>query len=145
MTLDPDTANPWFLLSDDGKQVNCGDVNKSLPDNPERFSYHASVLGRQSFTSGRFYYEVQVKGKTKWDLGESIDRKIKISPNPQRGYWTISLRNENEYKALADPSVHLPLKSKPEKVGVYVDCEGRLVSFYDVDTGALIYSILQSL
>lgn len=77
MTLDPDTANPWLLLSDDGKQVNCGDVNKSLPDNPKRFSYYASVLGRQPFTSGRFYYEVQVKGKTKWDLGvtrELIDR-----------------------------------------------------------------------
>ncbi|XP_029303329.1 E3 ubiquitin-protein ligase TRIM47-like [Cottoperca gobio] len=143
VTLDPETANPWLILSQDGKQVNCGEVYKEFPDNPERFSYYASVLGKQSFTSGRFYYEVQVTGKTKWDLGvvrESINRKKQITMNPQSGYWTISLRNENEYKALADPRVHLSLRSEPEKVGVLVDYEECLVSFYDVDSAALLYS-----
>ncbi|XP_045897800.1 E3 ubiquitin-protein ligase TRIM21-like [Micropterus dolomieu] len=143
VTLDPDTAHPALILSDDGKQVNCGDVEKNLPDNPERFDTCPNVLAKQSFSSGRFYYEVQVKGKTKWDLGvarESINRKGKIITSPQKGYWTIWLRNENEYKALADPSVSLSLKSQPEKVGVFVDYEEGLVSFYDVDAAALIYS-----
>ncbi|XP_038561321.1 E3 ubiquitin-protein ligase TRIM21-like [Micropterus salmoides] len=143
VTLDPDTAQPWLLLSDDGKQVKHGDVKKNLPDNPERFDYCPNVLAKQSFSSGRFYYEVQVKGKTKWTLGvarESINRKGKITLSPQKGYWTICLRNENEYKALACPPVRLSLKSQPEKVGVFVDYEEGLVSFYDVDAAALIYS-----
>ncbi|XP_059208086.1 E3 ubiquitin-protein ligase TRIM21-like [Centropristis striata] len=143
VTFDPDTANPWLVLSEDGKQVTCGEVFKILPNNPERFSLYASVLGKQSFTSGRFYYEVQIRGKPKWDLGvvqESINRKGQMTMSPQNGYWTISLRNENEYKALADPRVPLSLRSEPEKVGVFVDYEGGLVSFYDVDTTALIYS-----
>ncbi|XP_038562933.1 E3 ubiquitin-protein ligase TRIM21-like [Micropterus salmoides] len=143
VTLDPDTAQPWLLLSDDGKQVNCGDIKKNLPDNPERFDTCACILAKQSFSSGRFYYEVQVKGKTEWDLGvarESINRKGEITLRPQNGYWTIWLRNENEHKALADPSVRLSLKSQPEKVGVFVDYEEGLVSFYDVDAAALIYS-----
>ncbi|XP_036962826.1 E3 ubiquitin-protein ligase TRIM39-like [Acanthopagrus latus] len=143
VTLDPDTAHPNLILSDDRKQVNCGDVKKNLPDNPERFNYHSIVLAKQSFSSGRFYYEVQVKEKTKWDLGvarESINRKGKITPSPQDGYWTICLRNKNEYKAPADPSVRLSLKHQPEKVGVFVDYEEGLVSFYDVDAAALIYS-----
>ncbi|KAL7403293.1 hypothetical protein ABVT39_027388 [Epinephelus coioides] len=143
VTLDPDTAQPNLILSDDGKQVKHGDVKKNLPNNPERFDYCPNVLAKQSFSSGRFYYEVQVKGKTKWDLGvarESINRKGKITATPQDGYWTICLRNENEYKASADPSVSLSLKSRPEKVGVFVDYEEGLVSFYDVDAAALIYS-----
>ncbi|XP_028460598.1 E3 ubiquitin-protein ligase TRIM21 isoform X2 [Perca flavescens] len=143
VTLDPDTAHPELILSDDGKQVNLGDVKKNLPDNPERFSYCACVLGKQSFSSGRFYFEVQVKGKTKWDLGvvrESINRKGDITLSPQNGYWTIWLRNGNEYKALANPGVLLSLKSPPQKVGVFVDYEEGLVSFYDVDAAALIYS-----
>uniref|UniRef100_UPI003AAC7A25 E3 ubiquitin-protein ligase TRIM21-like n=1 Tax=Centroberyx gerrardi TaxID=166262 RepID=UPI003AAC7A25 len=143
VTLDPDTAHPSLILSDDGKQVKDGDVKKNLPENPERFSQCANVLGKQSFSSGRFYYEVQVKGKTKWDLGVargSINRKGKITLSPKNGFWTIWLRNGNEYKALAGPPVLLSLKSKPQKVGVFVDYEEGLVSFYDVDAAALIYS-----
>ncbi|XP_045898658.1 E3 ubiquitin-protein ligase TRIM21-like, partial [Micropterus dolomieu] len=143
VTLDPDTANPYLILSDDEKQVHDSDIKKNLPDNPERFDTCACVLAKQSFSSGRFYYEVQVKGKTKWTLGvarESINRKGQITVSPQDGYWTIWLRNKNEYKALADPSVRLSLKFLPEKVGVFVDYEEGLVSFYDVDAAALIYS-----
>ncbi|XP_074490446.1 E3 ubiquitin-protein ligase TRIM21-like [Sebastes fasciatus] len=143
VTLDPDTAQPELILSDDGKQVKHGDVRKNLPDNPERFDYCVNVLAKQSFSSGRFYYEVQVKGKTGWSLGvarESINRKGKIELNPQNGYWTIWLRNKSEYKALAGPSVCLSLKSQLEKVVVFVDYEEGLVSFYDVDAAALIYS-----
>uniref|UniRef100_A0A668A0E8 B30.2/SPRY domain-containing protein n=1 Tax=Myripristis murdjan TaxID=586833 RepID=A0A668A0E8_9TELE len=127
VTLDPDTAHPALILSDDGKQVNHGHLWKNLPDNPERFSSCVSVLGKQSFSSGRFYYEVQVRGKTEWTLGVN-------------GYWTIRLRNENEYKANAGPGVPLTLKSQPQMVGVFVDYEEGLVSFYDVDAAALIYS-----
>ncbi|XP_071393096.1 E3 ubiquitin-protein ligase TRIM21-like [Centroberyx affinis] len=142
VTLDPDTAQAYLILSDDGKQVKDGDVKKNLPENPERFSSCTFILGKQSFSSGRFYYEVQVKGKTKWNLGVargSINRKGQITLSPKNGYWTIWLRN-GKYKALAGPPVLLSLKSKPQKVGVFVDYEEGLVSFYDVDAAALIYS-----
>ncbi|XP_062295025.1 E3 ubiquitin-protein ligase TRIM21-like isoform X2 [Scomber scombrus] len=143
VTLDPDTAHPALILSDDGKQVNCGDVNKNLPDNSERFSDCGCVLGKQSLSSGRFYFEVQVKEKTNWDLGvarESINRKGDITLSPQNGVWTICLRNGNEYMGCNNPLVDLTLKSRPQKVGVFVDYEEGLVSFYDVDAAALIYS-----
>ncbi|XP_028459241.1 E3 ubiquitin-protein ligase TRIM21-like [Perca flavescens] len=148
VTLDPDTAHPNLILSDDRKQVNDRDLlsmllRKNLPDNPERFSECASVLGKQSFSSGRFYFEVQVKGKTEWDLGvarESINRKGAVALSPKYGYWTIWLRNRNEYYTAAGPRVRLSLKSPPQKVGVFVDYEEGLVSFYDVDVAALIYS-----
>ncbi|XP_005750787.1 E3 ubiquitin-protein ligase TRIM21-like isoform X3 [Pundamilia nyererei] len=143
VTLDPDTENSKLILSDDEKQVHCGDVKKKLPDNPERFSSCVNVLGKQSFSSGRFYFEVQVKGKTDWDLGvarESINRKGKIELTPQDGFWTVWLRNGNEYKALAGPPVPLCLQSGPEMVGVFVDYEEGLVSFYDVGAAGLIHS-----
>ncbi|XP_074489704.1 E3 ubiquitin-protein ligase TRIM21-like [Sebastes fasciatus] len=143
VTLDPYTAHPELILSDDGKQVHDSNVKKNLPDNPERFDPCVTVLAKQSFSSGRFYYEVQVKGKTNWDLGvvrESINRKGIIPLSPQNGYWSICLRNENEYNVCTKPSVRLSLKSQPEKVGVFVDYEEGLVSFYDVDAAALIYS-----
>ncbi|XP_030265472.1 E3 ubiquitin-protein ligase TRIM39-like [Sparus aurata] len=143
VTFDPDTAHPCVILSDDGKQVRLGCIKKILPDNPERFRLNPGVLGKQSFFSGKLYFEVEVKGKTQWDFGvarESINRKGKVTLSPQNGYWTLCLRNGNEFCAAADPLVHLSLKSRPQKVGVFVDYEEGLVSFHDVDTAARIFS-----
>ncbi|XP_041641154.1 E3 ubiquitin-protein ligase TRIM39-like [Cheilinus undulatus] len=141
VTLDPDTAHLQLFLSDDGKQVHHVDEKENLPDTPERFSNCVAVLGKQGFSSGRFYYEVQVEGKTKWTLGvakESINRKENIPLSPEDGYWTICLRNT--YKALAGPEVRLRPKAKPKKVGVFVDYEEGLVSFYNTKNETLICS-----
>ncbi|KAK7171667.1 hypothetical protein R3I93_004082 [Phoxinus phoxinus] len=143
VTLDPDTAHPTLILSDDGKQVMDGDIELELPDNPKRFDTCICVLGKEGFSSGRFYFEVQVKGKTKWDLGvarESINRKGMITLTPENGYWTVILRNENHYQACESSSVSLSLRVKPQVVGVFVDYEEGLVSFYDVKSSSHIYS-----
>ncbi|XP_062863108.1 E3 ubiquitin-protein ligase TRIM21-like [Trichomycterus rosablanca] len=143
VTLDPDTANPYLVLSDDGKQVTCGNTKQNLPDTPKRFTRYSFILAKQSFSSGRFYYEVQVSGKTEWDLGvarESVNRNDKITLKPQDVFWSVVLRNRDEYKACAGPSVLLSLKEKPQKVGVFVDYEEGLVSFYDVENRVHIYS-----
>lgn len=142
VTLDPDTANPHLILSADGKQVKQGDKPQNVPDTPKRFNHAGSVLGKEGFSSGKFYYEVQVKGKTVWDIGvakESINRKGKITLAPNYGYWTISLY-DGTYAAAADPSVPLNLKGKPQRVGVFVDYDAGLVSFYDADRWHHIYS-----
>ncbi|KAL7875755.1 hypothetical protein AOLI_G00107180 [Acnodon oligacanthus] len=143
VTLDADIASPKLILSDDGKQVTHRDTKQDLPDTPERFDQSPCVLGKEGFSSGRIYYEVQVSGKTKWDLGvarESINRKGKITLNPQNGFWTIVLRNENVYSACIGSSILLSLREKPQKVGVFVDYEEGLVSFYDVESRSHIYS-----
>ncbi|XP_046907223.1 zinc finger protein RFP-like [Hypomesus transpacificus] len=143
VTLDPDTAHIRLILSEDGKQVRHGNAWTDHPDNPERFSRCVNVLGKQGFSSGRFYYEVQVEGKTKWTMGvvrESINRKGKITVTPENGYWAVCLRNGDQYKARANPDVLFSLRQKPQKVGVFVDYEEGLVSFYDVEARSHIYS-----
>ncbi|XP_069044931.1 E3 ubiquitin-protein ligase TRIM39-like [Lepisosteus oculatus] len=147
VTLDPNTAHPSLILSKDGKQVRHGKKRQDLPDNPERFDRCVNVLGKDGITSGRHYWEVEVGKKTEWVLGvarESINRKGSITVRPQYGYWTVWLRNGNEYKALDDSSVLLPLSQKPQKVGVYVDYEGGQVSFYNVDNSSHIYTFTAS-
>ncbi|KAK3545151.1 hypothetical protein QTP70_001624 [Hemibagrus guttatus] len=142
VTLDPDTVHPQLILSADGKQVTCGDTPQDLPDTPQRFNV-LCVLGKQSFSSGRFYYEVQVRGKTDWTLGvvrENVNRKEWITLKPQNGLWTVVLWNENQYEACAGPDVPLTLREKVEVVGVFVDYEEGLVSFYDVKSRSHIYS-----
>ncbi|KAF7198966.1 E3 ubiquitin-protein ligase TRIM39 [Nothobranchius furzeri] len=141
VTLDRATANPYLHVSDDGKIVGCGDVEQDLPDTPERLSF-LGILGEQSFSSGRFYYEVQVEGKTKWELGVvrgSISRKGENTICPENGYWAVWLRN-GLYRALCGPSVPLFVTLKPQKVGVFVDYDVGLVCFYDADAALPIYT-----
>ncbi|NP_001159606.1 bloodthirsty-related gene family, member 29 [Danio rerio] len=143
VTLDPHTAHPELILSDDGKQVSCGDIWQKLPNKLERFNRYLSVLGREGFSSGRFYFEVLVKGKTDWTLGvarESVDRKGDIRVSPETGSWTVALINGNELSARADPPVLLSLRVSPQRVGVFVDYEEGLVCFYDVESSSHIYS-----
>ena len=59
---------------------------------------------------------------------------------PKNGLWTIVLRNGNEYKACAGPDVLLPVREEVQKVGVFVDYEEGLVSFYDVEARVHLYS-----
>ncbi|XP_034549036.1 E3 ubiquitin-protein ligase TRIM68-like [Notolabrus celidotus] len=143
VTLDPDTAHPKLVLTENRKQVHHGDAALSSPDDPKRFYPGVSVLGKEGFSLDRFYYEVQVKGKTEWDIGvalESVNRKGGNVLNPESGYWAMGMRQGESYWALNNTPIHVPLVEKPQRVGVYVDLEGGQVSFYNVDTASHIYS-----
>ncbi|XP_023142286.2 E3 ubiquitin-protein ligase TRIM39-like [Amphiprion ocellaris] len=139
VTLDSETANPFLILSEDGKQVSHGD-RQNVPGSPERFSYNCA-LGTQGFSSGRFYYEVQVKDKTGWTVGvatESIHRKDSSRVIGKKHLWGICL-TKGKCQVAASTSC-ISLKSKLEKLGVFVDYEEGLASFYDVNTAALLYT-----
>ncbi|XP_070786206.1 E3 ubiquitin-protein ligase TRIM39-like [Enoplosus armatus] len=143
VVLDPDTAHPNIVLSADGKQAGRGELLHIVPDNPQRFDPVICVLSKRGFLSGRFYFQVAVGTKTFWDLGmvkESVNRKGMITSKPENGFWTVRLRNSDEYRALDSPSVRLSLKEKPQTVGVFTDYEEGTVSFFNVEAGSHIYT-----
>ncbi|XP_005748000.1 E3 ubiquitin-protein ligase TRIM39-like [Pundamilia nyererei] len=143
VVLDPDTAHPNIVLTADGKQAGRGELLHVVPDNPQRFDPVICVLAKQGYISGRFYFQVSVGQKTFWDLGVvkgSVNRKGMITSKPENGYWTVRLRNGDEYRALDSPSVRLPLKEKPEIVGVFTDYDEGTVSFFDVEARSHIYT-----
>ncbi|XP_053356375.1 E3 ubiquitin-protein ligase TRIM68-like isoform X1 [Clarias gariepinus] len=143
VNLDPDTANAKLILSNNRKQVKYSNKGQHVPDNPNRFKRCVNVLGKEGFSSGRCYYDVQVRGKTAWDLGlarESINRKGEITFSPKNGYWIVMLRNKTEYKACESTLIPLTLKQAPQKVGIFVDYEEGLISFYDVEAKTHIHS-----
>ncbi|XP_055764509.1 E3 ubiquitin-protein ligase TRIM21-like [Salvelinus fontinalis] len=142
VTLDPETAHCKLIVSEDRKQVSYGDIRQILPDLPERFECYLSVLGKEGFSSGRFYFEVQVRGKIEWQVGvarESIIRKGPTAVSPEGGLWALYM-NRNKYVAKDTPPISLFLSQKPQKVGVFVDYEEGQISFYDVENRSHIYS-----
>ncbi|XP_066578019.1 butyrophilin subfamily 1 member A1-like [Amia ocellicauda] len=139
VTLDPDTANCALTLSEDGKRVRCGNW-QDLPDNQQRFDYRLCVVSRESFTSGRHYWVLEVNGD--WRIGvtrESANRRGGISFTPQQGYWGLRC-DSSSLSALTDPETPLPQTLCPRMLGVCVDIEERRVSFYTVESRAHIYT-----
>ncbi|XP_043091674.1 butyrophilin-like protein 3 isoform X1 [Puntigrus tetrazona] len=141
--LDADSAHPHLVVSDDGKQVRVGNTQlEGVNRKKERFDQYLGVLGKDGFSSGCFYYEVQVKEQTDWCLGvarESVYRKNWMSLSPNIGYWTVAQRNGVCW-ACDSPNISVTLSVKPQRVGVFVDNEEGLVSFYDVESIFHIYS-----
>ncbi|XP_048835725.1 nuclear factor 7, brain-like isoform X2 [Brienomyrus brachyistius] len=143
VTLDPSTANPWLVLSEDGKQVWDGDTQLHLPDCPKRFDSSVCVLAKEGFTTGRHYWEVEVGEKVAWDIGvvrETVNRKGIISANPEDGYWTMCLRHSNMYSCCGTCCFSLPPNRRPRKLGVYLDYEEGQISFYNVDVQSHMYT-----
>uniref|UniRef100_A0AC11EAT9 Tripartite motif containing 11 n=1 Tax=Ovis aries TaxID=9940 RepID=A0AC11EAT9_SHEEP len=140
MTLDPDTANPELVLSEDRRSVRRGDLRQALPDSPERFDPGPCVLGREPLTSGRHYWEVEVGERASWALGvcrENANRKEKGELFAGNGFWILvflgSYYNSSE-RAFA------PLRDPPRRVGIFLDYEAGHLSFYSASDGSLLYT-----
>uniref|UniRef100_A0A3Q3QE43 Uncharacterized protein n=1 Tax=Monopterus albus TaxID=43700 RepID=A0A3Q3QE43_MONAL len=144
VTLDPDTANPWLQLSQDRRQVRHLGAWQDLPDHPDRFDTVVIVLGREGFTSGRHYWEVQVGEKDDWYLGvakSSVNRKGRISVSTTQGYWALARKKGQGYRVSTSPPLLLPLDPKLKQIGVYVDYDEGQVSFYDIRAQTHIYTL----
>ncbi|XP_075769513.1 zinc finger protein RFP-like isoform X2 [Pelodiscus sinensis] len=165
VTLDPDTAHPQLVLSEDGKRVRQGNTRQPRPDTPERFDSVSCVLGREGFTSGRHYWEVEVGDGQYWAVGvarESVKRKGEIIPPPKEGFWSLGVARQSvsrkggislspregiwavgwwwdQFRALTDPATPLPL-SPPSRIRVCLDCDWGLVTFIDAAAKAPIFT-----
>uniref|UniRef100_A0A8I5YBJ4 Butyrophilin, subfamily 2, member A2 n=2 Tax=Rattus norvegicus TaxID=10116 RepID=A0A8I5YBJ4_RAT len=94
VVLDPDTAHPELFLSADQRSVRRGPSRQSVSDNPERFDCRPCVLGRDSFSSGKHYWE--------------------------NGFWTLEMFG-SQYRALSSPEKIIPLKERLHRVAVFLD------------------------
>ncbi|XP_048826330.1 E3 ubiquitin-protein ligase TRIM39-like isoform X20 [Brienomyrus brachyistius] len=137
--LDPRTAHRNLTVSEDGKQVTFS--GGLLPDSPLRFSNWYGIQGKESFSSGRHYYEVQVGTRGCFSVGfvkESVE-KMKYTVTSESGFLMFILE-KNVYKVSTTPPTSLSLNEPPNNVGVYVDYDKGQVSFYNVGTRSHIYS-----
>lgn len=146
VTLDPDTAHPQLILSEDRKSVSWSDKVQDLPNNPERFDTLPVVLGceesSEGLAQGRCFWEVEVGGEKEWMVGvalKSVKRKAKLDINTKEGIWALG-RREGKYWATDHGSdISLPLSREMGKIRVILNCAGGQVAFFDADSGAQLY------
>uniref|UniRef100_A0A3P8Q8H6 Zinc-binding protein A33-like n=1 Tax=Astatotilapia calliptera TaxID=8154 RepID=A0A3P8Q8H6_ASTCA len=136
--LDPNTAHPQLILSDDLTSVTFGGRQK-VPDNPERCHYCKVVLGSEGFDSGTHIWDVEVGEEGFWAFGvvnESYERKVE-APS---GFWQLCLRDEKYIVATTlDTYKYLPVK-KLQRVRVQLEYDRGKLSLFDLDANTLMHT-----
>ncbi|NXC44763.1 A33 protein, partial [Penelope pileata] len=142
LTLDPDTAHPRLVLSEDLKSVRWEGTRRVVPDNPQRFDASRCVLGSVGFQTGRHYWEVEVGDGQAWAVGlakESVKRKGRVSIKPEAGIWAVG-RCGSQWQALTSPPSPIALPAAPKVLGVYLGYEEGRVVFFDGDNMAPVFA-----
>ncbi|XP_060786502.1 nuclear factor 7, ovary-like [Neoarius graeffei] len=133
VTLDPNTAHPELIVSDDLKSVRCINEKQKLPDNPERFDEYWRILGSEGFNSGTHYWDVEVGDCTRWSVGgmtESAQRKGEIFS--RSGIWYV-WGYDGKYRTGSTPNTatQLSVGQKLQRIRVKLDWDRGKLSFSD--------------
>ncbi|XP_006863252.1 PREDICTED: tripartite motif-containing protein 14 [Chrysochloris asiatica] len=141
-TLEPDTMHARLRLSADRLTVRCGLLSRLGPTPALRFDALWQVLGRDGFAAGRHYWEVDVQeAGVGWWVGAAYAslRRCGSSASARLGCnrqsWCLK-RYDLEYWAFHDGQRNrLQPRDDPERLGVFLDYEAGILSFYDVTGG----------
>ncbi|KAM9487314.1 E3 ubiquitin-protein ligase TRIM35-like [Clarias gariepinus] len=142
VTLDPNTASPYLIVSDDLTSVRLSDERQKLPDNPERFDKYPCILGSEGFNSGTHCWDVEVGDCTCWFVGvmtESAQRKGGVF---SRSGIRCVVYYDGEYYTWSSPDTHtlLSVSQKLQRIRVKLDWDGGKLSFSDPLTNTHIHT-----
>ncbi|KAM6957799.1 bloodthirsty-related gene family, member 30 [Aplochiton taeniatus] len=143
VALNPVTAYPFLILSEDRKQVKRGEKLQFYRNSQHRFDVWSCVLAKEGFNTGRHYWEVTVGENKDWKVGvvqESAQRKGLFDMSPTNGYFTLWWGG-GHLRALTNPPLtKVKTPSHLTRVGVYLDCEEGQVTFINAKTRSELYS-----
>nr|XP_032835723.1 zinc-binding protein A33-like isoform X2 [Petromyzon marinus] len=149
-TLDTNSAHNRLQISSDLRTVMVSGVPQSRPHHPHRFDVWGQALCSESFSSGQHYWEVDVGSVELCRVG------VAYGTIPRRGSGDECLLGGNDVswclQKLGDSfSVHhggvVTSLSVPEpqgRVGVHLDWDAGLLSFYSADSMAPLHSFHQT-
>ncbi|XP_070837692.1 E3 ubiquitin-protein ligase TRIM39-like isoform X1 [Chaetodon trifascialis] len=145
--LNPVTAYPFLILSEDRKQVKRGEKLQFYRNSQQRFDVWSCVIAKEGFSTGRHYWEVFVGENKDWKLGvvsESAQRKGLFDMSPANGYYAIWWSGSQLRALTAPPLTKVKNPPKLRQVGVFLDVDEGQVSFYNVKSGSEVYSFTGS-
>uniref|UniRef100_UPI00358FD918 tripartite motif-containing protein 14-like n=1 Tax=Myxine glutinosa TaxID=7769 RepID=UPI00358FD918 len=137
-SLDPNSAHREIKISRDLRTATRTETDNPYPEHPDRFDRCVQVLSSDCFSSGRHYWEVDVRSSSSWLIGiclNSMGRKGEgkeccLGGNPES--WCLQ-KYQNEYSTWHNcQGTHLSVPGNPERFGFLLDCEeGEFTCFGD--------------
>uniref|UniRef100_A0A671U8N4 Tripartite motif-containing protein 16-like n=1 Tax=Sparus aurata TaxID=8175 RepID=A0A671U8N4_SPAAU len=145
ITLDPNTANTWLLLSEGNRKATFTSQQQSYSSHPDRFTdWYYQVLSRESLT-GRCYWEVEWRGAVSVAVAYKNISRAGYSHECVFGFndksWMLNC-STNSYNFYHNKVQTLVSGPQSSRVGVYLDHSAGILSFYSVsDTMTLLHRV----
>ncbi|XP_073473286.1 E3 ubiquitin-protein ligase TRIM39-like [Aquarana catesbeiana] len=135
--LDVRTAGNNLHISDDRKTLCRTYERLNHPETPQRFQDYSQVMSSQRFSSGRHYWEVDVRESEWWRVRKcypSIDRRGDQSLSGcNKKSWGLERGWGNQYLVIHDSyKTPLPGDVSSRRVRIDLDYEAERISFYDL-------------
>nr|XP_056704868.1 SPRY domain-containing protein 4 [Euleptes europaea] len=113
-----------------------------VPQNIERFTDWAVVLGDTAVSSGRHYWEVTVKRSHQFRIGVAdLDISREGCIGVDNHSWVFAYAHRMWSAMLANKTTPISNIGHPERVGVLLDYDSKKLSLVDVSKLELIHSI----
>ncbi|XP_055568467.1 butyrophilin subfamily 1 member A1-like isoform X4 [Falco cherrug] len=142
IVVDWDTAHPYLSIAGDKKSFTYQSQVQKVTLHEGSFDSSVCVLGSEGFSSGKHYWEVDVGKCSDWDLGvarKSAPRKGRITLSPKEGFWALGLSVKFCW-ARTDPWTQLEVQENPRKVGVFLNCEEKTLTFFNVTNMSVMFT-----
>ncbi|XP_040917618.1 nuclear factor 7, brain [Toxotes jaculatrix] len=146
VTLDPNTAHPCLILSENFTSLHYSKQPSCCPDNPERFHISAEVVAMTPLGSGSHHWVVETGSNQDWLLGVaslSVPRNAEITARPENGFWTLCFR-DGEFRAMTSPPTPLTLSRMPEQIKVQLDYNKGTLCFCDPADNTVIFAFMHT-
>ncbi|XP_047011057.1 tripartite motif containing 108 [Ictalurus punctatus] len=106
--------------------------------------YNPGVVSEQTFQSGQHYWEIEVGNKLDWSIGvktevEKQSRKQSVKTKDSKDVYLHLINGKGYTFSYNGKEVPIEVKRKPSKIGLYLDCDRKQVSFYDADIMTQIF------
>ncbi len=136
VTLDPNTAHPRLVLSDDLTSLRRCKTQQLVPDNPERFEKYSCVLGSEGFNSGTHFWDVEVGDNSWWIIGVTTEtNQRKGADFFNTSVWCVWYKDYEYFSQSPEiPNNPFSVKEKLQKVRLELDWGRGKLSFCDAVT-----------
>uniref|UniRef100_A0A665VLI7 Uncharacterized protein n=1 Tax=Echeneis naucrates TaxID=173247 RepID=A0A665VLI7_ECHNA len=122
--LSLETTCENITVSEDGKSL----IRQRTTYSEDTSVRYASVFSSTVFTSGQYYWEIEVGERDYWKVGV------------QKSFLSFSKSNY----ITSSQETELTITGSPQRIGIYLDCLAKELSFFDAESMTLIHTMRES-